>query len=328
MSDPDVRAAGLARGQHGLITFDQALQVGLSPDQVQVRLARGAWERVVRGVYRIAGAPETWQQRAHAAQLAVVDAGGATSHVTSGALHGLLRPALLPHLTVPPTSSARCPIAKVHRALIEPIDLATVDGIRTTSVSRMVTDMASVFDRPGLEELVDDAILSGKAAPESILRALDRVGRHRRGRVLLRSVLEAWTEAIEPGSHAEMRLLRRMDEWGVPRPVTQFQIEDARVDAAWPAARVALEYEGVRHHAVRRSAEDEVRYQVLERLGWRVVPATKRDLLPGERRLPDVLERLLGAGRPCAPDRSLRANPSERRSGARRASSRTRLGRE
>lgn len=299
LSDPDRRAAGVARRQHGLVSFDQALAAGLTPDQVQVRLTGGAWELVVRGVHRIAGSPPTWQQRTHAAQLAVAAAGGVASHVSAGALHGLLRPSLLPHVTVPPSSSARCPIAKVHRAAIHGVDVTTIDGIRATSVSRFLVDMASVYDRRSLEEVLDDAVVEGKASPESILAALDRVGAHRRGRVLLRSVLSEWTAAIEPGSQAEMRLLRRLVEWGLPPPETQHPVAlpdgELRIDLAWPDAMVALEYEGIRHHAVRRIGPDELRYQRLERVGWRVVPASKRDLLPGNRRLPDLLDRLFGA---------------------------------
>jgi hypothetical protein len=127
-----------------------------------------------------------------------------------------------------------------------------------------------------------------------VLASLDRAGRHRRGRVVLRSALEVWLDAISPGSPAEVRLLRRIAEWGFPPPITQFEVvlpsgRVARIDAAWPDVHVALEYEGREFHGPRRIAPDEARYASLRRLGWTVVPADKHDLMPGERRLPDLL---------------------------------------
>jgi hypothetical protein len=73
----------------------------------------------------------------------------------------------------------------------------------------------------------------------------------------------------------------------------------ARVDGAWPDRLVALEYEGVRHHAARDAGRDEIRYARIEALGFTVVPADKRDLVAGSRRLPALLGRLL-EGRPAA----------------------------
>ncbi|MGH9139480.1 MAG: hypothetical protein ACRD0G_20915 [Acidimicrobiales bacterium] len=201
-------------------------------------------------MYRIAGAPHTWKQRATAAQLAT---GGVVSHATAAALHGLLKPSPLPHVTVLLEASARCRIAKEHRAALNAMDCTTIEGIRTATVSRVLVDLASVLDRPAVEELVDVALCQRVASPESTLRSLERVGVHRPGRVLLRSVLEVWTEAIEPGSPAEVRLLRHCDEWGLVSPITQHEVWVGaefvgRVDVGWPDQLVALEYEGRDHH--------------------------------------------------------------------------------
>lgn len=299
--DPDVRAAALASRQDGVLTLDDALGCGLTADQVRRRLQAGRWEQLVRGVYRLAGAPDTWRQRARAAQRAVAAAGGVASHTTAVALHGLAPPSPLPHVTVPRGRSVRCPIAKVHRHDLPAADLATVDGIRVTSVARALVDMAGVLGRPDLEALVDDAFCAGKGSPSAAMRSLERAGAHRPGRVLLRTVLEVWTTAIAPGSPAEVRLLRRLDEWGLPPPVTQHRIETpegefvGRVDLAWPGDLIALEYEGVRAHAVRRNEHDERRYARIRALGWRLTTADKHDVLPGNRRLADLLERWLTA---------------------------------
>ena len=298
--DADRAAAALASRQDGVITLDDALACGLTLDQVQWRVETGRWERLVRGVYRVAGAPDTWRQRTRAAYLAVAEAGGVVSHVSAAALHELRTPPVLPQVTVPRGRSVRCPIAKVRLADLRMEDLATVDGLRCTSASRVLVELASVLCRAELEAVVDDAICGGRASISSAVRAIDRAGPRRRGVPLLRSVLHVWSGAIKPGSQAEARLLRRLDEWGLPPPVLQYEVMDdsgcfvARVDAAWPARRVALEYEGVRHHAARAAAPDEGRYERLEALGWRVVTADKHDLLPGQRHLADRIRRANG----------------------------------
>lgn len=297
---PDRAAAALAERQDGVLTLEQALACGLSAEQVRRRIESGRWEQLVRGVYRLAGAPDTWRQRTRAAQLAVAPAGGVASHASAAALHGLRPPPALPQVTVPAGRSPRCPIAKVRRGTLDTADLATVEGIRCSSASRVLVEMAGLLARPDLEDLVDDAICSGRASVAAALRAVERCTA-RGGRVLLRSVLEVWSEAIEPGSPAEVRLLRRIDEWGLPAPVTQHEIRlpdgsfVARVDVAWPGALVAVEYEGVRPHAVRRNDPDERRYARIRALGWRLTTADKHDVLPGNRRLGDLLGRWLAA---------------------------------
>lgn len=136
--------------QHGLLTRADALGAGLSPRQVQVRLARGSWELVTRGVYRIAGTPRGWRQDAMVACLAAGSAAVA-SHLTAAALHGWERAPILPHVSVGPGSSARTPLGRVHRSPIPPIDRSRVDGIPCTSASRTLADCAAVIERARLE---------------------------------------------------------------------------------------------------------------------------------------------------------------------------------
>src|SRR3546814_6245747 len=59
---PDERAGRVAQQHHGLITAAQALRCGISSTEVSRRVARGRWQRLARGVYRIVGAPETAEQ--------------------------------------------------------------------------------------------------------------------------------------------------------------------------------------------------------------------------------------------------------------------------
>ncbi len=94
-----------------------------------------------------------------------------------------------------------------------------------------------------------------------------------------------------PESPGEARLLRRLGEWGVPRPVTQHPVHDregrlvGRLDVAWPYVRVGLEYDGERWHTPDRLAHDEHRHARLVAAGWWVLRAGADDLRPSADRL-------------------------------------------
>jgi very-short-patch-repair endonuclease len=56
----------------------------------------------------------------------------------------------------------------------------------------------------------------------------------------------------------------------------------ARVDFAWPAAKIALEYEGRWHGERQNVARDRRRLNRLTAAGWTVVFVTAEDLLDPE----------------------------------------------
>src|SRR4051812_7444305 len=60
--------------QYGVVSKRQALQAGLSVDQIKRRTASGLFEALFPGVFRIAGSPRTGRQRAQAALLWLGDA--------------------------------------------------------------------------------------------------------------------------------------------------------------------------------------------------------------------------------------------------------------
>ena len=60
--DRDQIVNHLAAGQHALVTTAQLLEIGLSQRVIDGRVHQGRFERVPRGVFRIAGAPKTFEQ--------------------------------------------------------------------------------------------------------------------------------------------------------------------------------------------------------------------------------------------------------------------------
>ncbi|HET7489452.1 MAG TPA: type IV toxin-antitoxin system AbiEi family antitoxin domain-containing protein [Acidimicrobiales bacterium] len=72
----------VAAAQQGLFTRSQALGAGLTAKELEGGARSGAWPRVHRGVYRMAGAPATDLQRLLAAVLAC-GPGALASHVAA-----------------------------------------------------------------------------------------------------------------------------------------------------------------------------------------------------------------------------------------------------
>ncbi|MET0420348.1 MAG: type IV toxin-antitoxin system AbiEi family antitoxin domain-containing protein [Acidimicrobiia bacterium] len=62
--------AQIASRQHGLVTRSQLAELGITTRRIDRALARGTIIRRRRGVYAIAGAPNTWEQEVLAACLA------------------------------------------------------------------------------------------------------------------------------------------------------------------------------------------------------------------------------------------------------------------
>src|SRR5690349_6620552 len=88
MGDAQVNCRQIFESQHGIISRKQALNAGFPLHAIDTRVERRDWIVVYPGVYRLAGAPDTWHQRLKALLLW---AGPETvlSHRCAGALWGL-----------------------------------------------------------------------------------------------------------------------------------------------------------------------------------------------------------------------------------------------
>jgi hypothetical protein len=305
MDRVDAVAARIAARHLGLIPGSEARRVGFTRAQVRHRVATGRWVRLARDLYAIGGTPRTWQRQVLAACL-VGPPGSVASHQSAAALWHLGDPASRPHVTVPRSASGRVALARVHHADLDPADVTRIGPIPVTRVHRTLVDLAAVTTTVALEHAVDTALDAGQTSARSIEAAIRRA-QARRGRpgiAALRGALAAWTDPIRPGSPAEARLLRHLCDWGVLEPVRQHELRGAdgtvvaRIDVAWPAARVGLEYDGRLPHGPRHVEHDERRHAAVVALGWTLHHASRADLRPGDRRLRDLLSPL--RGRPAA----------------------------
>jgi predicted transcriptional regulator of viral defense system len=134
--------------QLGLLTRHQAIEAGLSSASIARLVRSGVWERVQPRVYRVAGAPDTWEQRILAA---VLSAGptAVASHLSAGVLWGL-RQMTPDWVEITVTGYERqLRRVRVHRVGSLPEeDLSVVRGIPVTTVARLLVDL-SAFWSPG-----------------------------------------------------------------------------------------------------------------------------------------------------------------------------------
>jgi hypothetical protein len=293
---PDERAARIASRHHGLVTRAKARACGLSDRQISQRLVSGRWERLGPGVYRISGAPPTDAQRAYAA---VLSAGGGAlvSGLSALALLAVGRAPTVPMITCPPTASGRTDGVRVRRSPVSAQDRTRVGPIPCTTPSRALLEAAAlVDDARSLEGLVDEVLDRRLATPAAVLGSIRRAptGSGRAGAPLLRSALEPWIGGIVPGSPAEARLIRRLQDWGLPTPTRQHEVRlpsgrRAFIDLAWPRWLVGLEYDGSAAHTPRWLGADVAREEELRGRGWWIGRVDRHDLAPSSTRVRDEL---------------------------------------
>ena len=239
---------------------------------IRRRIGSGRWVTVAVGVYRLAGVPVTWRQRALAACL-VSGPEAVASHRSAAVLWGIsgFRPGRL-EITVPPGRSNRNALARVHRSTVKAV---LRDGVPVTTVARTVHDLAGVVGGDVLEEAVDDVLCRR-------LVTLEELGGQRSR--ALRAVCKAWNGDALPAGVAEMRVVRELLAAGLPQPVRQHEVQVggvfvARVDLAYPDHRLAMELDGFRWHAGRGPfRSDRLRRNRIEAAGWRLLEAAPEDI--------------------------------------------------
>lgn len=283
--DTDRLIRALAEQQFGLMGRDQLLGAGITDKAIRHRLDRGAIERLRPNVYRLVGAGESWEQSVMGACIWAGD-GSAASHRTAGALLRLPGFDAGPlDLSTPRNITAKdvC-IYKVKP--FRPADVTTVASMPVTSVCRTIVDLSAMTPQRQLEDAVDEAIRRRLCTLEELRGGLRWASRdRRRGTRLLRSVLgHTDGRVIATQSILESRLLRCLLKAGLPRPVPQFPIRHngefvARVDFAYPGARVAIEAESYRWHGGPHAhARDIDRYNRLRDIGWELVLVTWQEV--------------------------------------------------
>jgi hypothetical protein len=243
-----------------------------------------------RGIYRNLAAPITWESDLVAACLTGGD-GTVASHRAAAALYGLPGGSrTLVEITCRRWRRSKHSPLVIHETKALDAAMTTiVDGIPSTTVERTLLDLGAVRGSLTVQMALDRALRLRLTSWERVHETLRRLARSGRpGVVKLRAALMARASRPIPESEQETALLALLDRNGFPPPVPQHAVSDdsgafvARVDAAYPQLRIALEYDSDQEHTDPAAlARDNARRNRLIAAGWNVIAARRNDVAGG-----------------------------------------------
>jgi hypothetical protein len=302
--DLDRGIARVARRQHGRIARRQLLALGLGADAIDYRLAHSRLHVIYRGVYAVGHDTVTRE----GSWMAAVLAGGeeaVLSHRDAAALWGI-RPNSRPLIDITtPRSQRPRPGIQLHRSSLPSDEVTTKDGIPVTTGPRTLFDLAAILRPRQLERALGEAEIRRLWDELSLLDLLRRYPR-RVGSRAVRAVLEARNAGAKViRSDLEVLFLEFVDEYGLPEPEMNAEVEGFEVDAVWREQRVAVELDSRTFHSSAAAFEtDRERDRILVAAGWRPIRITWKQLERTRDRLRDDLWKLLRptpGDRPSAP---------------------------
>jgi hypothetical protein len=291
MDSVDRRAARLARTQRGFVTRQQLVHgAGISYATVARRLTSGQWSEPLPNVIDLGTHQPSWHGRLQCILLAAGPASW-VSHDSAAHLHGFLdvgRPGRA-DVVVRRGRSSRVGAVRLHTTTAIAEDETTVvDGLRCTTRARTLLDLARATSVDDLEVLAADLARRDRRALRQVGVLLTRYPHARGRRALLTAISRLPADVARLGSPLEVVGVQSLLRWGLPRPVLQYHVRDEtgavikRVDAAWPQARVIVEFDGAAYHdtsAARR--HDEAVRARMRALGWFVEVLRWGDLQDG-----------------------------------------------
>jgi hypothetical protein len=249
-------------------------------------LRSATWRRLFRDVYIHVDATVDHLMLCTAAAL-LLPSGGALSHRSAAALYGfrtLARDQPV-EITTPVTMRTRPGLRIVHGP-VSAQELWHRGGLPVTSPLRTAFDLARGRD-------LVDAVVGVDALPYWRAVKLPELRDYLNGHARWKGI-ESARRAIalarpDVESPMESRVRLRIVLAGLPEPVVQHEVFDragrfvARLDLAYPLARLGIEYDGDHHRERATFRHDAVRGNRLELLGWRILRFTADDV----RRNPD-----------------------------------------
>jgi very-short-patch-repair endonuclease len=290
----DIRIAEVAGHQHGVISREQLMELGLGKDSIDRRLSAGRLISLHRGIYAVGHRNRSWESIWMAAVLAGGD-GALLANRAAGAAWGIRRSEGRPEVAIPRQRRAK-PGIVFHRSLVPPDERTVHNGIPITTVPRTILDLATVLDVRGIERAINEAEIRRLWDELSLHDLLHRY-RRRPGTKAVRAALHKRSEgATATKSDLEELFIAFADSAGLPRPQTNAYVEGIEVDCVWRAQRVIVEVDSWAIHRTRAAFErDREKSRILQAAGWRCVPITYLQLKRASNEVARDIRRLLAA---------------------------------
>lgn len=159
----------IAEEQAGYFSLIQAKELDLHRSQIYREIKRNKFERAAWGVYRFTQFPASRFEEIH---VAVLSAGKNAFVGFQTALYIYDLSDIIPdeiHLILPQTSSRRRPGICVHHANLEPDDIILWEGLKMTTVSRTIVDVARThYDETQIDLAIQQALFRGLTTKEKL----------------------------------------------------------------------------------------------------------------------------------------------------------------
>lgn len=279
----------------GLATMTRLETFGYSQSAVYRMVANGELVTILPGVFRTSQWPSSRDQTMAAICLRSPTA--LICSLTAAELWTLRRTAKDEkiHVLVPQSASAAFDAlgtsVVIHRCRqIDKQDIVTrADGIRLTSPTRTLLDIADIVRDSAAESIMEQLINSDMGTMATHVSTLARLGHARRpGTATMARVIAGrpkWRAAMQ--SDLEARVFAEVVRQGLPVPETQYAItlptgERIRLDFAWPRFKIVLEVDHPFWHAgVDASHRDKRRDRKAAMVGWLTIRVTEFDVKRG-----------------------------------------------
>lgn len=252
------------------------------------RLSSPEFLRVLPGCYTVAAEPAGVREVARILQRRVVP-GSLICHVTAAELLGLPLPDKLTweggadiHCTVQPEQK-RGSARRLRVHVREDPPSLVVDGVRVEHPFHVLLDLAPLLSHDELVACIDSLGSRIRVAGGLTVDAVRTACRGRRARGI-RAVRAAVRDARDRVDSPRETMTRLMVvRAGYPEPETNRPLRDPVtgkeywIDLAYPAWKIAIEYDGKRHFTAEQARKDHTKDELLHREGWAVLRITVED---------------------------------------------------
>jgi very-short-patch-repair endonuclease len=280
----------------------EALEAGLTD-----KVLRGpGYRRLFRGVFVSADTPATPVQRVRGA-LALQCAQAWASHVSAARIKGAPVPTLADEHVSVPHQKLRRHHAGIRCHVGDPTGTVVEKGVRVSGDLAMFIELAGML---GLVDLVvvGDWLARRRGVSPADLVTACRTSRHRDARKALAAARHVRRKVDSP---METRLRMLLVLAGLPEPMINLEIRDEigeivrKYDLSYPAARVAVEYNGKLHAEILATWEQDLERRAdIDEDEWRLVVVVSAGIYKDPlRTLSRVHRVLLARGLPDVPRR-------------------------
>jgi hypothetical protein len=282
----DAAIAELAGRQYGVVARCQLVELGLSDDEIDYRLAVGRLIVLHRGVFAV-GHDNVPREGHWLAGVLACGSNAVLSHRSAAALWELVPYEGKVEIAAPGYRRPRSGLV-AHRAAIQPDERTLHRAVRTTTVARTLLDLGAVASAERIRKAVEQAEVLRLFDLREIQLLVDRYPR-RPGTAALR-------EAVRVIGNSVGRTRRELEERfrslvltaNLPAPVYNATLELGAItiepDVFWPDHDLVIELDSRTYHATSAAFDrDRMRDQHALAAGLRVMRITWNHLARQER---------------------------------------------